>query len=379
MKKTMMIKGVILFWMILFSGCDLENLTDQDKEDDITTLLQNDVWVGEGTQIDNVSWDVQLKYIHQVGMFTVDYPSLECGGILKYLPAPTTKKTAYFEENIINGKDRCLDGLRIEVSKVNDIFLKYDVVYGAMKTSPFNNGLIDSGAFAGFNHGLQRLARGKLCRESDKNEKFNETNGWTIERDMHQALGNTYAHSNGKGMIVDFFVDNKGDHDKSMIKIFKQKKIAQGSLHDYNLYMNINDIYGDSKGHVLYAGYESSGVAGTFACFLDEDQNELGCVAWTDHTNKFVLFHGPLHYGFNDHFYATELNPVMRRGTPHQKFVLDVNLLEELEEQSPALYNRSDKIRYIKYGAFVSEASIDNQCYKCNGGIDFSEIKLYTE
>lgn len=378
---------ISMFNIILFSACeqggvvftfdDLNSSINNDKEPQqtisISQLLKENNLTGIGKEGNGVFWKIDIAYKN--GKYFVSYPSLNCSGEWKYLPGPSSENRAYFEEIISQGKENCISGLRIELIKINKNFLKFDVISGALKISRFNNGTADSGSFSGFNHNIQIVARGKLTTKNYSNNLLS-SNNWEIEYDMNNAFGNTYINENGIGMIVDFYVNNKGNQKKSMLKLYKLEKIQQGLLGHYNIFMDINDVYGESVGHVIGAGYDSSGVAGTYACFLDKKLNELGCLAWTDHTNKFVLFRS-FDYGFNESFYTTELNPVFRRGTPHKKFILDLNLLDEIKNHSLKLYKLKDKISYIKYGAFVSEASISDECYKCSASINFSDITLY--
>jgi len=347
----------------------------KEKDDSVSVInfLKNNVWKGVGFELDGKSWEIKVFYKNRI--FFTSYPSLSCKGKLKYLSRISSTNKAIFDEHIIEGKKNCLSGLRTVITKINEDTLKFKSIAGTSKISRYNSGDIDHGAFSGINYKRKVLSEAKLTRENT-NQKINSE--WLVKRNLHNALGNTYL--NGRGMSIDFSVNNKGNNpDKSSIYVYKKDNIKNRLLKDYYLHINIDGIYGGSNGHPIKAGCMSSGVSGIYSCFLDGESNKLGCLAWTDHTNRFIMFHSH-NYSLSELFYATELNTPFRRAkTGQQTFILDVNLLDEIKNKLPELYTLRNNIRSIEYGAFVGEASKGNICYKCVAGITFSELRLYNK
>ena len=348
---------------------------------DIISLIKVSKWEGIGTQTDGSTWKVIVYY--QDGKFYTSYPSLSCAGELRYLPAISSSTKAAFTEVILSGKTRCASGLRTEIVRLNDDLLNFLVIAGKAKISLFNNGSFDSGGFASLNPNNKKIAQAKLVR-SDRKRSSNDS-GWIIDKKiMLGAIGDAFKMPNNRGMLLELSTNNKrSSGDKSLIKVYKRHDLRISFLKEYKFSVNIEDIYGGSDGHPVAAGTSSSGIAGVYACFLDANLSSIGCLAWTDHTNKFAFASKLIDRSLmGDNFYATSLKPLMKRlGTISRnkhtkKFSLRLDLLEELRSKLPSVHSNRSRIKVIEYGAFVGEASSSGKCYKCEAEIHFKDVSL---
>ncbi len=79
-------------------------------------------WTGTGYQTDtNNTWAMKLTAKGRT--YAVDYPSLECGGRWRLLSL--TRSRAVFRETITRGVERCAQGGRVVVERLNPRQLGY--------------------------------------------------------------------------------------------------------------------------------------------------------------------------------------------------------------------------------------------------------------
>ena len=95
----------------------------------ITSFAQNNykswmngTWTGIGIQ-PNIAgtWQIDLSFPDSKGELLVNYPSLQCDG--EWIFESQTKNRAVFKEKIIEGKDRCIDGSIIIVTRINKNYI----------------------------------------------------------------------------------------------------------------------------------------------------------------------------------------------------------------------------------------------------------------
>jgi len=159
------------------------------------------------------------------------------------------------------------------------------------------------------------------------------------------------------------------------IDLFQEQNIVGNKLNDYFLYFDLGNAYGGSSGFTGYAGVKSSGLAGAYACYKDINNETLGCLAWSDYTNKAKFIWTMT----NDGFYNTELKQTFRRSAPPEERMLYItNLGEFTSKHLPKVYEKRNQIYSIEYGIFVSEFRNpnNNECYFCEGKVSTHKIEL---
>ena len=76
----------------------------------------NGTWTGTGYQIDNnETWTMRLTVTG--GKYSIDYPSLKCGGVWKVMGVGSSVAT--FREHITYGKDLCTDRGKVTIERLN--------------------------------------------------------------------------------------------------------------------------------------------------------------------------------------------------------------------------------------------------------------------
>ncbi|MCA1614857.1 MAG: hypothetical protein LC795_14170 [Acidobacteria bacterium] len=79
-------------------------------------------WAGTGYQTDtNTTWAMRLTAKGRI--YTVDYPSLECGGRWRLLSL--SSRRAVFRETITRGTERCAQRGRVVIERLNSRQLGY--------------------------------------------------------------------------------------------------------------------------------------------------------------------------------------------------------------------------------------------------------------
>lgn len=80
------------------------------------------IWEGYGKQSNGSSWSIKVTI--RPDNYLIDYPSLSCGGELTFLKE--TKDSIEFKENIIYGKNKCVDGGRVKITKINESSARFE-------------------------------------------------------------------------------------------------------------------------------------------------------------------------------------------------------------------------------------------------------------
>lgn len=81
----------------------------------------NGNWIGIGNQIDGKSWDIFLNYQNENNI-NISYPSLDCSG--NWTLKRSDKKTSIFKEQIIEGSNKCDQGVEVHLQHLNKKTLK---------------------------------------------------------------------------------------------------------------------------------------------------------------------------------------------------------------------------------------------------------------
>lgn len=166
----------------------------------------------------------------------------------------------------------------------------------------------------------------------------------------------------------------------STLRLYQDIELNGGNIDDYFLHFDLSHVYGGAEGGFAAAmGVNSTGVAGAFICFNDINEVSIGCLAWTDHTNKFDLaWSGRNGFDSTDIFYNTRLSNVIKRMEPAaEQFVYKIDIGEFTKNHLPVVYNQKHKISKIEYGIYTSEhKSSDGSCYFCMAKIKAKKIDL---
>jgi len=173
---------------------------------------------------------------------------------------------------------------------------------------------------------------------------------------------------------------NSSNNSLSSLDLYQIKILENDNIDDYFLYFDLDEAYGGSNGGGLFGGSNSSGFSGAYACYKDIDQGTIGCLAWSDHTNKFDLAWGPAEHSLESSktFYNTRFNNVVRRVRPNaEQFAYTIHLGGYTKTYLPEIYNRKNEIKSIEYGLFTTEfRNQQNGCYFCEAKIKANEINL---
>jgi len=162
------------------------------------------------------------------------------------------------------------------------------------------------------------------------------------------------------------------------IDIYQTEPLANNkTIDDYFFNFDVDYVHGDTA--TPFGGYESSGLAGVYTCFRDGNNQQLGCLSWSDHINKYYIFQvlGAHVMENNDKFYNIELYPIVRRFKHNLKegFVENIALGATLKKYLPTVYEQD--IKYIEYGMFATE--FRNQyggCKECVAKVIANKINL---
>ncbi len=126
MKKLV---GAIGFILILFcSACTSTKDVNVSKSSNPNWL--DGSWIGKGYQLDalnNSTWAIELEMDAKSGKYTVAYPSLECSG--KWDLFEANDHRAVFKEIIEVGTNRCFNGGKLVITKVDKNHLSYTFFY----------------------------------------------------------------------------------------------------------------------------------------------------------------------------------------------------------------------------------------------------------
>ena len=174
----------------------------------------------------------------------------------------------------------------------------------------------------------------------------------------------------------------------SAVALYQTQTIQNEDLDDYFVSFDIEGVVGHATGHVALSGLKSSGLAGAYTCYKDINNETLGCLAWSDHTNKTKFIWVPTANGLsfdfnrlhsNDTFYNVELKETFRRtSSSSPRYLYSTNLGDFTKKHLPKVYEQKDKIHSIEYGIFTTEfrSNTDGACYHCTATITANKIEL---
>ena len=82
-------------------------------------------WEGTAFQVDaQTTWTI--KFAAQKDKYTIEYPSLHCGG--DWTAIKVGKKKATFRETLTFGQDKCVDGGQAIIEKISDTQISFKFV-----------------------------------------------------------------------------------------------------------------------------------------------------------------------------------------------------------------------------------------------------------
>jgi len=242
---------------------------------------------------------------------------------------------------------------------------------------------------SGNNRCLNSTICGTLFPEYTKsvtsNSKFeNGLSSWKIRNEtIPPAVGEIEFLPTTNRVNLEFVanIPDSSNNDYSYFDFYQTEMLSNGNIDDYFFEFDADEIYGGARGgYPALNGLNSSGFAGIYTCYKDKDDKNIGCISWSDHTNKFDIAWGPAENRIESSttFYNIRLNPVLRRVRPNAKhFTAKVHLGEFTKKHLPEIYKRKDEIKSIEYGLFATE--FKNQqggCYYCEAKVKANEINL---
>lgn len=176
--------------------------------------------------------------------------------------------------------------------------------------------------------------------------------------------------------------DDGTDADSSSLDLYQIEQLNGATIDDYFFKFDMNQIYGGADGGFpARLGLNSSGFAGVYICFDTSSNESLGCIAWSDHLNKFDLAWGPAkhHIKSSETFYNIRQDNVIRRVKPSAKNIsYKVDLSNYLKRNLPEVYKRKNEITSLEYGMFTTEfRSQNNGCYFCEAKMNANDISLF--
>lgn len=125
MKNHLALFALVTLLLLVLSSC---LPATQHSERSITGI-----WHGVGQQNNNSSWTIELEISKTIAVGDLDavisYPSLNCGGIWKFISQTNT--SYIFEEELHYGQDVCIDGGTVTISLNSDDSLNYLYESGA--------------------------------------------------------------------------------------------------------------------------------------------------------------------------------------------------------------------------------------------------------
>jgi len=241
---------------------------------------------------------------------------------------------------------------------------------------------------SGNNQCLDSTICGTLFPEYTKsvtsNSKFeNALNSWNKREEFASPAAGKIEYFPSQNVVnIEYTVNRKSssENPNSYLDLYQTEILNGSSIDDYFLKFDLDDIYGGSSGgFAAYAGLNSSGFAGVYACYKDNNSKDIGCMAWSDHTNKFDMAWGAAANSIesSETFNNNRLNNVVRRVRPNGEFIYTIHLGEYMKKYMPEIYKRKDEIKSIEYGLFATEfRNKRNECYHCVTKIKANEINL---
>ena len=181
-------------------------------------------------------------------------------------------------------------------------------------------------------------------------------------------------------VAIELSVDRPNSSKESNLEIdIHQVEILKNGLtvDDYFFDFDLDYVHGDTAS--VFGGYKSSGFSGLYTCFRNSKNEQIGCLSWSDHVNKYYVFKdwGAHIMENTDKFYNIELYPIVRKikGNLKEGFVEVIPLGAFLKKYLPKIYEQD--IKYIEYGMFATEFRNEyGGCVECIAKVIASKINL---
>ena len=111
-KQTATLKICVVAGTILAAMSNSSALVNTAPKTPNTTI---EIWKGLGIQDNDSTWTIKATF--SSNKYTIDYPSLNCGGEL--IPLFISTDEYQFRERLLYGQSICLDNGRVTISKVD--------------------------------------------------------------------------------------------------------------------------------------------------------------------------------------------------------------------------------------------------------------------
>ena len=219
---------------------------------------------------------------------------------------------------------------------------------------------------------------------TSNNDFTNGLSSWTIYKNLVEPATGKIEYLPSNNTINIEYTSNRPDNtdaEYSSLDLYKTEYLNGTSIENYFFQFKMNQIYGGSDGGFpAREGLNDSGFAGVYICFNATNDESLGCIAWSDHLNKFDLAWGPFrHIRSTSTFYNIRQDNVIRRVKPTAKDIAyRVDLSNYLKNNLPEVYKRKNEIVSLEYGMFTTEfRNQNNGCYFCEAKLQAEEISLF--
>ena len=137
------------------------------------------------------------------------------------------------------------------------------------------------------------------------------------------------------------------------------------------IYFKIKSKYLLGTSHAFGGFVFNSGLAGYYACFNDSSDKELGCMIVADYYDPITL---PILIG--EMFKVESKQDLYIVKGVRDPFEDSFNLGKVIREHLPSVKNNLSKVKSVTIGAFVSEATPDGICVKCEARLEAEKISL---
>jgi len=105
-KEELMKRLLVFAGILLFTACSA-NISESGFDG---------IWEGAGIQDDNSSWTIKVTIVGD--QYSIDYPSLSCGGQLVLLSSNSNEME--FKEKLTYGKSNCIDNGKTVIVKAGN-------------------------------------------------------------------------------------------------------------------------------------------------------------------------------------------------------------------------------------------------------------------
>jgi len=216
---------------------------------------------------------------------------------------------------------------------------------------------------------------------TSNNDFSNGLSTWITNENLVEPATGKIEYLPSNNIVNIEYTSNRPDNTDagySSLDLYKREYLNGTPIENYFFQFKMNQIYGGADGGFSpRLGYNDSGFAGVYICFNAINDENLGCIAWSDHTNKSALIYHDIES--NSTFYNIRQDNVVRRIKPLAKDIAyRVDLSNYLKNKLPEVYKRKDEIISLEYGMFTTEfRNPNNGCYFCEAKLQAEEISLF--